>query len=189
MDTTDYAEFQVARAPKASAEAGNGTGNGTGTGPGAGTGNGAGDVASTSLNKGQKFKIKAVSKTIKGKPLYVDECYFEYCVNKTRDTKAGKRVELRCNEYYNCKCPGRAWVYDDRKDTLQLVSDHNHVSDAAYVSAKLLVKKYKEAAIANPTVEPRTAYAQMMASRVLLPTERMNIPDRVSNLQHSTNAK
>ena len=135
-------------------------------------------------DKGNVFALQSIVKTQKGKPLYIDSSNFEYNINKIVTRSDGsKQYNLRCNEYKRQKCKSVARFYDDKSDSITVLVDHNHFSDAAEVSAKLLVRKYVDSAVANPTLEPRTVYGQMMASRVLLCTERMCIPDRVPDIQ------
>ena len=115
-------------------------------------------------DKGNVFALQSIVKTQKGKPLYIDSSNFEYNVNKIVTRSDGsKQYNLRCNEYKRQKCKSVARFYEDKSHSITVIVPHNHFSDAA-----------------NPTLEPRTVYGQMMASRTLLCTERMCIPDRVS---------
>ena len=165
----DFSRFQVQ-----AVDAAIGMGDGIGIGSASGSGSGK------AKEKGNVFPLKSILNTRKGKKMYVDIQNFEYIVNRIVEKPTGTQINLRCAEYNRQRCKAVARFYTDRSETITLLVDHNHVSDAADVSAKILVKKYMDSAVNNPTVEPRTAYAQMMASRVLLPTERMCIPDRVS---------
>ena len=160
----DFSQFQVQAVPARDG----------GDGPGPGVSRKEKDSNGTNV-----VKLKTVSKTTKGAPLYIDEQNYEYIKNREQITPYGKQTNVLCAEYFRQKCKSVGRVYDWKQDTITVLVDHNHVADAADVSAKLLVRKYVESAVANPTVEPRTAYAQMLASRKLLATERMCIPDRV----------
>ena len=103
-----------------------------------------------------------------------------HLVYKKVELSSGTRTHLRCRAWdKSVKCPSRAWIDDSNQNVLYSVTDHNHLSDAPMISAKLSEQKFVQKAVENPLLKPRALYGEMIAQRSLLPNERMALKDKV----------
>jgi hypothetical protein len=99
-------------------------------------------------------------------------------VNKVAETAVGVRTYLRCKAYTTHECPAKAYMEEFDKEHMYCSETHNHCSNAPKVEAKLIVQKQMERAVANPQIDPRVLYGNMLGNRKLLPNVRAAIPDR-----------
>ena len=122
--------------------------------------------------------MKHVLTNKSGRKAFVDEENYEFNINRVRETSTGIRTYLRCKQFHTIyKCPAKAQMTEDQT-YLYCSGEHNHCSNAPKVVAKLLVQEQKERAVANPQIEPRVLWANMIGNRNLLPNVKAAMPDK-----------